>query len=583
MTDDGTLLSFPLRAGDTRLLGRDETADFIAPVTGVSRHHCRFEPSADGRHRVVDLLSTNGSYVNDQRVSSRKLSFGDRIRVGPLVLAYISDNSDSDAAVQSLELIESTINEPPSGATPRPSLTGGSEAIAAPERRLRDGILQLSVATQDVLSEQELTPLLNQVLRFCLLSTGADRGAVVLGQDPESLRRVTEEGELKLTPELRDLLQQANASGELSSATLADGTWALCAPIEPASEGALGGLLLHADGACDPSTQVRELLRITAAQLTMVLERAQFYQDSIQDKLTGLENRASIERALRRELGRLSDQPGSLPVSVILFDLDHFKQVNDTYGHPVGDEVLREVAERSRNALRGPDRVGRWGGEEFLAILPGTDLQGAEVAASKIAKAISAEPIGEAGITITTSAGVACAPMHGQVLDVLLRRADFALYAAKQTGRDKVLVFRPEMREVMALPNEPEGGAGAGERFMQTVKVKRSRGEAFLWVPTYEPVRVPRQGVVRIGRSPDCELRLEHPNVSSLHATVRRVDDAVVLKDEGSTNGTFHKWVRVHDETILEVGDAVVVGPFEVRVLGSPDVPLPGLLAPKKS
>jgi len=131
---------------------------------------------------------------------------------------------------------------------------------------------------------------------------------------------------------------------------------------------------------------------------------------------------------------------------------------------------------------------------------------------------------------------------------------------------------------VMALPPEVEGG----RNLMQTVRVKRETREAFLWVPTYEPVRVPRRGgVVRIGRGPDCELRLEHPNVSSVHATVRRVDDAVVLRDEGSTNGTFHKWVRVHDETILEVGDAVVIGPFEVRVLGSPDVPLPGMLAPK--
>ena len=89
VTEDGQLLSFALDPGDTRLLGRDETADFVAGVTGVSRHHCRFEPSADGRHRVVDLLSTNGTYVNDQRVSSRKLNFGDRIRIGPLMIAYI--------------------------------------------------------------------------------------------------------------------------------------------------------------------------------------------------------------------------------------------------------------------------------------------------------------------------------------------------------------------------------------------------------------------------------------------------------------------------------------------------------------
>lgn len=574
VTEDGQLLSFALDPGDTRLLGRDETADFVAPVTGVSRHHCRFEPSADGRHRVVDLLSTNGTYVNDQRVSSRKLNFGDRIRLGPLMVAYISDNSDSGAAVQSLELLERKVeDDEPTGKIERLA-----EVADAPESRLRDGILQLSVATQDALTEQELTPLLNQVLRFCLLSTGCVRGAVVLGPSAVDLRRVTEEGELKITPVLRALLDQSCSSGELSTATLPDGAWAMCVPIDAASEGEIGGMLLHADETKEPSTQVRELLRITAAQLTMVLERAQFYQDSIQDKLTGLENRASIERALGKELSRLSDHPGSLPVSVVLFDLDHFKEINDTYGHPVGDEVLRQVAERSREALRGPDRVGRWGGEEFLAILPGTDVQGAEIAAKKIAAAISAEPVGEHKVRVTTSAGVACAPLHGQELDALLRRADFALYAAKQTGRDRVLVFRPEMREVMALPPEVEGG----RNLMQTVRVKRETREAFLWVPTYEPVRVPRRGgVVRIGRGPDCELRLEHPNVSSLHATVRRVDDAVVLRDEGSTNGTFHKWVRVHDETILEVGDAVVIGPFEVRVLGSPDVPLPGVLAPK--
>lgn len=151
------------------------------------------------------------------------------------------------------------------------------------------------------------------------------------------------------------------------------------------------------------------------------------------DHLTGLANRRACEEAISREVARATRENAS--VTFALFDLDHFKDANDTYGHHVGDAVLRAIAGILKAATRATDVAGRWGGEELLAVLPRTDLAGARVFAERIragAAALDGLPC-----RVTVSAGVA-EWTRGQDVAVVLARADAKLYVAKRAGRNRV-------------------------------------------------------------------------------------------------------------------------------------------------
>lgn len=153
------------------------------------------------------------------------------------------------------------------------------------------------------------------------------------------------------------------------------------------------------------------------------------------DPLTGLNNRRTIEAALQVEVHRAS-RYGS-PVSVILCDVDRFKSINDTFGHPTGDEVLCALARTLQQSLREVDVVGRWGGEEFLIVLPETDVAGALIVAERLCAAIRAiSPFHAGPPSVTMSAGVATYSL-GTTRDAFLRQVDSALYEAKRTGRDR--------------------------------------------------------------------------------------------------------------------------------------------------
>jgi two-component system, cell cycle response regulator len=157
------------------------------------------------------------------------------------------------------------------------------------------------------------------------------------------------------------------------------------------------------------------------------------------DPLTGLSNRRHIEPQLEGETARALRHRATF--SILMADLDHFKQVNDTYGHDTGDEVLREVARRLRSLLRTEDRSARWGGEEFLVLLTDTDAEQAAKVAEKIRQGIADEPIEFNGhrIPITISIGVAGHAGENDPLEII-RRADQALYRAKDEGRNRVCV-----------------------------------------------------------------------------------------------------------------------------------------------
>jgi diguanylate cyclase (GGDEF)-like protein len=126
------------------------------------------------------------------------------------------------------------------------------------------------------------------------------------------------------------------------------------------------------------------------------------------------------------------------PLAALLIDLDHFKQINDIYGHGRGDEVLAATAAAMRNALRTADFVGRYGGEEFLILLPGATREGAAVAAETIRAAVASVSLPTVDREITASLGIAALGSDGYDCDTLLRSADRALYTANSLGRNRV-------------------------------------------------------------------------------------------------------------------------------------------------
>jgi len=160
------------------------------------------------------------------------------------------------------------------------------------------------------------------------------------------------------------------------------------------------------------------------------------------DELTGLLNRREFERILAEETERALRFGHSL--GLVMVDLDHFKSVNDTYGHPAGDAVLREVAGRLAVAVHSVDRIVRLGGEEFTLLLVQTDGDGALAVARKVCEAVAGKPVtvGDRVLPITVSAGAAALPADAATSADLVAAADRALYAAKSRGRNRAIAAR---------------------------------------------------------------------------------------------------------------------------------------------
>jgi diguanylate cyclase (GGDEF)-like protein len=180
--------------------------------------------------------------------------------------------------------------------------------------------------------------------------------------------------------------------------------------------------------------------RVTDLQSELIAARESLRAQATHDPLTGLWNRRAILDLLEKELARNRREGTSLAALVI--DLDHFKKINDTHGHLVGDTVLLEAAKRMRSVLRSYDAVGRYGGEEFLIVLTGCTKEIAARRADQVRDAIGSEPmlVGKP-ITVTGSVGVAVAPGDAEVDPrELLAAADEALYRAKNAGRNRIAV-----------------------------------------------------------------------------------------------------------------------------------------------
>mgnify|MGYP005837241057 CR=1 FL=1 len=197
--------------------------------------------------------------------------------------------------------------------------------------------------------------------------------------------------------------------------------------------------------------QVMQLLGVAQDITTCKFEEqrlqaaeAQLHFQAAHDALTGLHNR----RYLDEMLPRLLAEPANQPISVLMLDIDYFKRINDSFGHDAGDALLRAIGALLAAQLRRADIVCRYGGEEFVLILPRTPLDAACARAEDLRQSITALVVEHKGCildAVTVSGGVASAPLHGTTADACLRAADVALYRAKRNGRNQVVVAEPDL------------------------------------------------------------------------------------------------------------------------------------------
>ena len=319
----------------------------------------------------------------------------------------------------------------------------------------------------------------NEALRVLLSGTGAALGSVVVRDvtRPGFARALTFQHERQvpsiIEAEWRTEVNRLPvvADSPITSLRVMATDQAFFGPFEIPSTEASARLHVHAltvplrwDGAVigalsvhywpeDAETIDQELILLAADEVGMALHRAWLYEEAqrmaLVDPLTGLSNHRALQDVVRRELAAGATQ--NLPVSIIMLDLDHFRQFNETYGHDSGDHALRSVAKAIRNVLRHGDMAARFSGKTFAVVLPTTDADMADALAVQMQEAIAAQTLFKdaqgAPVCLTISAGHATFPLHASAPASLLKAADLALYAAKRGGRNSVVAYTQNLIE----------------------------------------------------------------------------------------------------------------------------------------
>lgn len=331
------------------------------------------------------------------------------------------------------------------------------------ERRRASQMEAIAAIAQQTTAVLDLEQLLSKVCHLIRYSFDVGHVSVLLKEgDGEELVLRAANG--KLTPRATEgnrfraregVWGQSLASGEtliqnnVAQAELYEETRSLmCAPLVSFGQ-IFGVLLLHSDAPdkfqptdLPPLESVADICA-TAIQNTYYVERVK--QLAYRDGLTGIFNRRFFELRMAEELERA--QRFSAGMSIIMIDIDHFKELNDEFGHMLGDEVLRQVASLLHDQLRKFDVVCRYGGEEFAILLSQTNPQHAVGVAEKLRALLERWQFPGLPRTVTISAGVATYPENGVERDGLMKAADTSLYAAKQAGRNRVMLATAETRQ----------------------------------------------------------------------------------------------------------------------------------------
>jgi diguanylate cyclase (GGDEF)-like protein len=290
------------------------------------------------------------------------------------------------------------------------------------------------------------SPVFRDLLQRILLEWGYEVIVVPDGQQAWDLLRQEDGPRLALLDWMMPGMEGAEVCRQVRAGIRDRYVYIMLLSVRSELEDVVNGMESGADDYIVKPFQIDELRarlragrRVLALQEELVQAREALREQATRDGLTGLWNRTAIFDILQNELAR-SSRSGA-PLIVLMADLDGFKPVNDHFGHMAGDAVLREVAARMKAAVRRYDAVGRYGGEEFLMVLPGCELPSGLAQAERIRGAIDGESFlaGDNEIRLTCSLGAACAiPPAIPQADDLVREADAALYRAKRQGRNRV-------------------------------------------------------------------------------------------------------------------------------------------------
>ncbi|MBI3739992.1 MAG: diguanylate cyclase [Chloroflexi bacterium] len=417
-------------------VGRNPANDIVVSDELASRLHAEIE--CESSHVVIkDLNSTNGTFVNRERIIEPcVLHSDDQIRIGQHV-ATVTFSENGAASHHKPDLSDT---QPVTRNLLLQSVEQNPVLLYEISSRLST-IVDLNLALQEV----------STVMRTAI---GADRFEVILR---ERFPRIAEMGfpvslarkaiDKRSVVAISDLM--SSGKRELSeSAKLLKIHSVLCVPVIVNDDVEALIYAYKTDGKSRPFDQHDVQLAVGVShQVSLTLERTRLLEQvrvyehwAITDSLTGLPNRRQILRHAELEFQRALRF--NHPLSVMMIDIDSFKHVNDTYGHPVGDQVLSEVVARCKQGLRKIDLLGRYGGDEFICLLVETELESAREAAERTRQRVMETPIktDRGPLNITISIGVASLSAKHASLSAALSSADDALYVAKKTGKNKVEV-----------------------------------------------------------------------------------------------------------------------------------------------
>ncbi|MCB1051505.1 MAG: diguanylate cyclase [Acidobacteria bacterium] len=485
-----------LMPGDT-VVGRSRECDFRLDEASVSRKHVVFRWDGESL-AVLDLGSSSGTLINQQRLEPGQevvLRPGDRLVLGHLMGVYQMNamagereeavrepfRIDEEIGGQLEHLMHQTLDRLRSG-------QGSPSQVAdqlAPQfevvcKEVRDRLREYRLIQEitEVLSRiLNVRDLLNTALEMVADLLGADRGFILL-QDPSGHLVPFAELRFNTAGPLHDwdfsgtiarncfesgqiiILEDATEDARFSTAQSIIATKVKSVICLPLIQGENVSGVLYLDHLRRRSlfhAGQFEFLRTFARQTTLALENAKLYTQAVTDDLTGLYTRKYSETRILQELNRADRY--KRPLSLLVADIDYFKKVNDQYGHLAGDQVLVRVAQIITSLIRKADLACRFGGEEFVILLPETHLKGARILAERIRSKVGREhfSINEKNFRVTISMGLAEYHTHGvQDVKSFIDVADKALYKAKQAGRNRLeLAESPKMESFSSSPKAP--------------------------------------------------------------------------------------------------------------------------------